>query len=251
MSKPRANSATGVYHVIMRGINHESIAYDEEDFKRLISTVIRFSRKYGVKIITYAVMSNHIHLEAGSSELSEVSDMVRSICTSYVRHYFNEKYSREGSLFQSRFKSRAVSDDNDLISLSRYIILNPSKGGMDYKSYAYSSYQATINAYQDGNDKGFLDTELIRGRIKLLSEYIGFMQSKVYELRQEAYKVSDEEIRKYIYEETGVKAQEVRNIQATRLRKLLSELMRNEISIRRIRRLTGLKTEEILSAASL
>ena len=69
--------------------------------------------------------------------------------------YFNNKYKRTGSLFEGKFKSKWVSDDNQLKYLFSYIHLNPvklidptwrSEGIKDApkayayaRSYAYSS----------------------------------------------------------------------------------------------------------------
>ena len=62
------------------------------------------------------------------------SDLVKRICTSYVQHYYNPKYERVGSLFQSRYNSRAVEDEEDVMNVCRYILQNAMKQGETKRS---------------------------------------------------------------------------------------------------------------------
>ncbi|WP_207707732.1 hypothetical protein [Alkaliphilus serpentinus] len=61
--------------------------------------------------------------------------------------YFNKKYKRVGHLFQDRFKSEVVEEDNYVLSLARYIHQNPVKAGIVKKAAAYgwSSYNCYLN----------------------------------------------------------------------------------------------------------
>jgi putative transposase len=63
----------------------------------------------------------------------------------YVR-YFNKTYKRTGTLWEGRFKSSLVQSEHYLLSVYRYIELNPVRAGMveDPADYGFSSYQ--INA---------------------------------------------------------------------------------------------------------
>ena len=83
-------------------------------------------------------MPNHFHLLVKQLEKGSMEGFMRSLATRYSM-YFNKKYSRVGSLFQSIYKAVMVSDDNYLLHLSRYIHLNPSEYTNDLTS-AYSSY---------------------------------------------------------------------------------------------------------------
>lgn len=50
--------------------------------------------------------------------------------------YFNDKYDREGRLFQGTYKASAINSDSYLHHISRYIHLNPK----EYTTWPYSSY---------------------------------------------------------------------------------------------------------------
>ena len=130
----RKESGTGIYHVMMRGINHQKIFNDEEDYFQFITTLDRMRFRYddegspcGSNCVFYAycLMSNHLHLlirERGES----VGETIKRIASSYV-FYYNRKYGRDGHLFRDRFKSEPVNDMGYFTTLLRYIHQNPVK----------------------------------------------------------------------------------------------------------------------------
>ena len=61
----------------------------------------------------------------------------------YLRR-FNHAYSRSGTLFEGRFKTRIVQQDQYLLTCLRYIELNPLRAGLvkDPGDYRWSSYRA-------------------------------------------------------------------------------------------------------------
>lgn len=77
-----------------------------------------------VDIIAYCVMPTHIHLILKQLTGYGISVYMKNILNSYTR-YFNTKHKRKGPLWEGRFKSVLVSDDEYLLHLSRYVHLNP------------------------------------------------------------------------------------------------------------------------------
>jgi len=60
--KARKKSESGIYHIMMRGINRQSIFEDEEDYGKFIETLGRYKEQCGYKIFAYCLMGNHVHL---------------------------------------------------------------------------------------------------------------------------------------------------------------------------------------------
>lgn len=67
----RKESGTGIYHVMMRGINHQNIFEDEEDNYQFINTLDRMRVRYdddgnpcgnNCTYYAYCLMNNHFHL---------------------------------------------------------------------------------------------------------------------------------------------------------------------------------------------
>ena len=95
--KAREKSSTGIYHVILRGINGQIIFKDNEDYKKLIQTINEYKEISGYEIYAFCLMNNHIHLlmKEGKEDLGIV---FRRIGASYV-YWYNRKYKRRGHLF--------------------------------------------------------------------------------------------------------------------------------------------------------
>ena len=139
----RKKSKTGIYHVIMRGINRQNIFEDGEDYEKFIETLKSYKAVSEYKVYAYCLMGNHFHLllKVGKEELEMV---IKRIAGSYV-YWYNLKYRRCGHLFQDRYKSEVVEDDPYLLTVIRYIHQNPIKAGLckcisEYKYSSYSEY---------------------------------------------------------------------------------------------------------------
>lgn len=133
----RIQSGTGVYHVMMRGINHQRIFEDSEDHYTFLQCLRSAQEQYtpcGDRLpstchyYAYALMSNHFHLLLHAKD-DTVGNIVKRIASSYV-YYFNRKYGRDGHLFKERFRSEPCEDGTYFITLLCYIHQNPVKAGV-------------------------------------------------------------------------------------------------------------------------
>jgi putative transposase len=132
-------------HVIQRGNNRQVCFASEQDFAAYAGWLKEYSKKYQVDIHAWVLMTNHVHLLCTPRAENAVSHMMQSLGRSYVQ-YFNFCYKRTGTLWEGRFKSCLVQEENYLMQLYRYIELNPVRAGMveEPSDYVWSSYQ--INA---------------------------------------------------------------------------------------------------------
>ena len=136
----REKSGTGIYHMILRGINRQTIFVDDEDAAKFIYTLIRYKEKSEFILYAYCLMGNHVHMlvKEGREDLSIVA---KRIGASYV-YWYNMKYERCGHLFQDRYRSEIVEDDRYFLTVLRYIHQNPVQAGLvnEITSYPWSSY---------------------------------------------------------------------------------------------------------------
>ena len=58
----RQTSKTGIYHIMVRGINGQNIFHKDEDYKRCLETQSRISDEGEARVLGYCLMSNHGHL---------------------------------------------------------------------------------------------------------------------------------------------------------------------------------------------
>ena len=143
----RIKSETGIYHVMLRGMNKQQVFLDDEDNRKFLNVVAICKELSGFKLHAYCLMGNHVHLliQEGDEPLGKV---FKRIGDRYV-YWYNLKYKRSGALFQGRYKSIPVNDDEYFISVLRYIHQNPVKAGIadNCGDYIFSSYNTYMNPY--------------------------------------------------------------------------------------------------------
>ena len=144
--KPRSMSSSGIYHIILRSVNQHIIFEDDSDYQKFLFILSDCVKKYDSRIYAYCLMDNHVHLLIHSSP-EHLASFFQSLGTKFVRWY-NNKYSRSGHLFQDRFYSVAIENDNAFLSVLHYIHENPVKAKVcRYPSeYRWSSFNAYYGA---------------------------------------------------------------------------------------------------------
>lgn len=145
----------GYYHIYNRGVEKRTIFQDSQDYKVFLKYLkvylepVKEPAEKSVKIknhhqkielLTFCLMPNHFHLLIRQKDKISMENFMRSLLTKYAV-YFNKKYDRVGSLFQGPYKAVLIENDGQLLHVSRYIHLNPSKVSPLQNSYSsYSDY---------------------------------------------------------------------------------------------------------------
>jgi REP element-mobilizing transposase RayT len=154
---PRVKSETGIYHVVMRGINKQQLFEEDEDYSKLLDLLRNYKEQISFEIYAYCLMGNHFHLLIKEGK-EDVGHIMKRIGASFV-YWYNWKYQRSGHLFQDRFKSEPVETDAYLVTVIRYIHQNPVVAGLCAlpKQYPYSSYKD----YLDLETESLIDRERV------------------------------------------------------------------------------------------
>ena len=58
----REKSRSGIYHVMLRGINKQNIFEEVEDYEKMMDLLRQRKEADGITLYGYCFMSNHIHL---------------------------------------------------------------------------------------------------------------------------------------------------------------------------------------------
>ncbi len=241
--KAREKSSTGIYHVMSRGINGQIIFKDNEDYEKLIQTIADYKEVCEYEIYAYCLMTNHIHLliREGKEDLGIV---FRRLGASYV-YWYNWKYKRNGHLFQDRYKSEPVEDDQYFLTVLRYIHQNPIKAGIesDIAKYSWSSYNEYLGS------SGICDTKFALGffadnekrAVKLFQEFNSKENDAQCLECKESPKINDAEAIEIIIKVAGVKnTNQIQNFEKEKRDKMIRKLKDSGLSIRQIERLTGI-----------
>lgn len=133
-----------------------------------------------VKIHAYTLMPNHFHLLIEQLADGGIKDYVGRICNSYTKAY-NERFRRQGPLWQGRFKAIVVTTNQSFLQVIRYIHLNPLHSSFvrvkDLRDYPYSSFIEVVKA-----KKNILcDNTRLRELIPSPREYEEFVRAGIDE----------------------------------------------------------------------
>jgi putative transposase len=145
MARPlRIEFPGAVYHVTSRGNAKQAIFIDDEDRGRFLDVLTIVVERFNWLCHAYCLMENHYHLliETPHGNLSKGMRELNGVYTQGV----NQRYRRVGHLFQGRYKAIIVEKDNHLMSLCRYVVLNPLRIGLIERpeQWRWSSYRSTI-----------------------------------------------------------------------------------------------------------
>lgn len=118
----------GCYHVIGRGIERRNIFETDEDKTDFIDRLSDGLRETEISCLAWSVMSNHYHLLL-RVKTSPLSSLMQGVLGGYAAQY-NRRHKRVGYVYQNRFKSILCQEETYLLTLVRYIHLNPIKARM-------------------------------------------------------------------------------------------------------------------------
>jgi len=143
--KGRQASKVGLYHVILRGNNKGRLFHEDKDFRQFLCIVQEKLNPECIKIHHYCLMSNHVHLLIWTENIGLLSQWMHYVQRSY-HHYYRKQYKWFGHLFQGRYRSLPIEDEEYLIECGRYIERNPVRAKMVKKAqdWPYSSYRFYI-----------------------------------------------------------------------------------------------------------
>jgi len=121
-----------------RGIEQTKIFQNKTDRDDFLKRMAELCQAGHLIIYAWVLMDNHFHLLVRTGNRS-ISTGMRKLLTGYVVN-FNRRHKRHGHLFQNRYKSIICEDDPYLLELTRYIHLNPLRGGMVESLNALDKY---------------------------------------------------------------------------------------------------------------
>ena len=236
---PRQKSESGIYHIMLRGINQQVIFEDDEDYIKFIETLKDYKAVSEYKVFAYCLMSNHIHILL-KVEKEDLDLIMKRLAGSYV-YWYNWKYYRKGHLFQDRCHSEPVENDSYFLTVLRYIHQNPVKAGLvkNVDEYKHSSYNDYIN--KNGT---LIDYEFAFSLIKK-DEFIKFNKESnddyCLDIDEQKFRLSDNDAKILIEKISKCKTSiEFQNLSIEKRNTYIKNLKDNGLSIRQICRLTGI-----------
>ncbi len=194
--KPRIEYEGAFYHVITRGNQRQKIFKTTTDYEKYLELVVFYKQRYHFLLYAYVLMNNHVHMLIETREIP-LSKILQGINQSYTI-YFNRKYRTVGHLFQGRYKAILCDRDEYLMTLVKYIHLNPVRANICAKAddYSWSSHYYYTRKDQK---KDLIDTDLV---LRMFSEkklsarklYASFVDNGLSVDKEDIYSLADQRV---------------------------------------------------------
>ncbi len=192
------------YHCYGRGTEKRKIFLEKKDYQRFLHLLFvcnskktihlsdlndkKFEEIFFIKrddtlvdIGAYALMTNHFHILLREKQKGGISLFMQKVLTAYTM-YFNKKYQRTGSLFESKFKAKHATTDKYLKYIFSYIHLNcvkifdstwREKGIKNMKQVKDFLSTYTYSSYLD-----YLEGKMEQGSILHIKAFPDYFQNK-------------------------------------------------------------------------
>lgn len=134
------------HHIVQRGHNRNAVFAENSDYEYYLNALLQFKELYGVKVYSWCLMSNHVHLILDPGDDPEsISHLMKRLSGRQTRR-MNRLNNRSGSLWEGRFKLSPIGSDEYLMQCCRYVELNPVKADIvkNPEDYWWSSFRAKV-----------------------------------------------------------------------------------------------------------
>jgi len=142
------------HHVTQRGNNRAPVFFVDQDYRVYLEMLREGCEKFGLEIVGYCLMPNHVHLVAIPEREDSLAKGVGRTNLRYTQ-YINRLHGRSGHLWQDRFFSSPLDEEyfwNALIYTER----NPVRAKMVREASRYWWSSAAAHCGQ-GDATGLLD----------------------------------------------------------------------------------------------
>jgi len=150
---PRIGRIVGVdlpHHITQRGNYRQDIFEDDKDYEKYLTLLKAESDKYGLSIVAYCLMANHVHFIVIPDRSESMANGFKYLNMKYSQ-YFNKKKGERGHLFQGRFFS-SVMDERYTIACARYIERNPARAKIVKNPWEWRWSSARTHCAMDNRD---------------------------------------------------------------------------------------------------
>jgi REP element-mobilizing transposase RayT len=160
-----------------RGQNGEKILAGDERKQAFLDLLAEKVVKYRMRLFAYCLMDNHYHLIMQNAS-GRISDFFRNLNTHYA-FFYRKSVGGRGYVFQGRFHSTIIANDDYLRMAIIYVLQNPLRAKLIKPgcSYPWSS----VGVYSKKGEQEWLDGGFV---LDLFGGRRGFVDAMRVEVRE-------------------------------------------------------------------
>lgn len=132
MGRPKRAADGGlVYHVLNRANARMTIFEKPEDYSAFESVLEEAVQRTKTRLLAYCVMPNHWHLVVWPQHDGELSRFTGWLTLTHTQRWHAHRHTTgSGHLYQGRFKSFPVQDDEHFLTVCRYVERNALRANL-------------------------------------------------------------------------------------------------------------------------
>jgi putative transposase len=152
------DTTPGIHHVVVAATGDEEYFLTDSDRLVWIRRLTRTLGRFEWKCISLCQLTTHVHAIVDVPDESLPRGM--HYLNSFYGKYFNETNERRGTLVRSRYWSKRIVDDAQLIATFRYVARNPVRAGLCARAedWPWSAFASSCGLRQTFP---FIDTSII------------------------------------------------------------------------------------------
>ncbi len=132
----RAIAVGCAHHITQRGNNRQDVFFVDQDREVYLRILGEQAGRYGLEVLGYCLMTNHVHLVAIPHEQDSLAKAVGRTHFRYSQ-YINRMQKRSGHLWQGRFYSCALGERHLWLAM-KYVELNPVRARLCRRPWRYA-----------------------------------------------------------------------------------------------------------------
>jgi putative transposase len=122
--RPRISLGGYCYHVLNRGNGRNEVFHKDGDYAAFTKLMKEANERISMRLLSWCLMPNHFHLVLWPENDGDLSKWMQWLTTAHVRRY-HKHYDSSGHVWQGRFKSFPIQDNDHLLTVMRYVERNP------------------------------------------------------------------------------------------------------------------------------
>jgi putative transposase len=122
---PRVAQPGFAFHVLNRAVGRARLFRSKKDFAAFERVLLEARERFGTPLLAWCVMPNHWHLVLWPQKAGELSEFMRWLTVTHTqRWHAAHRTAGTGPLYQGRFKSFPIEEDDHLLTVVRYVERN-------------------------------------------------------------------------------------------------------------------------------
>jgi REP-associated tyrosine transposase len=127
----RCNTGGYAYHVLNRAVGRATIFHKDDDYAAFEKILGEAKDWKPVRLLGYCLLPNHWHLVVWPKRDGDLSEFLRWLTVTHTQRYHAHYHSAgTGPIYQGRFKSFPIEEDEHLLTVLRYVERNALRAGL-------------------------------------------------------------------------------------------------------------------------